>query len=364
MRHGAGRANIIDERTFEIRFQHPEPEFLQNIRMPAFAPLPSEALMAAGSALEAPNRISGSHITWKDTPIGAGPYQIIELNDTDMSIKLEANRFWSKTPEVSTIDLITGSCPEDTDLAIGCSTNPMPTMLTRKQLDIPWAIFGLHFKYGHPMVRDPKFRQAVLYSLDMESLPLPYKKTQTIIPSNWSQWSKLKKRYDPEKAKRLFDDVLSQYSPGKLAMSTTPGIQVRNQSQWIEALVDSLVKAGCPIDIMDADSIRDEVHCFNISGFIPSVASVSTLFALFQEGSGWVPELNERDEIYNSLIDRARTDDSAARLLNEQFISQAYAIPLFEEPASCYINESKIASMNYDYQDISLMPHLVRLYTS
>ena len=179
------------------------------------------------------------------------------------------------------------------------------------------------------------------------------------MPSNWPQWVAPILRRDTNEAKRLFDEVLTQFSPGKLVMSVTGAAQSRNNDQWVEAMVAALNDAGCPIHIVDANSISDEVHCFNISGFLPSVSSPSNLFALFQENSGWVPKLDVHDDIYNDLINQVRTNPSLISDLNERFINMAYAIPLFEEPVSWYWDESKIISMNDDGQDISLMPHLI-----
>ena len=342
----------------------PNVNFLKDIRVGSFALTRRDTVNLPGADLKGPSRSSGSHLSWKTFPVGTGPFRIIDVHDSGSRVILESFETYVST-KLKRVELYTGDYEEDTDLVVGGSVNPQPQKLQIFNLEIPWAIFGFFFKFDHELVQNAEFRRLFANSIrrqDLLSVRKRGKATSTIIPSNWHQWQFLEADLDLETSRLKFETILRGID-SKLALVVPKSLEARNDTSWVDPAIRQLNDAGCPIEAFVDHAPNGYIEVCTISGFIPSVSSGFSLFSLFQEGSGWVPKLSERNVKYDELLQKLKkptTSENEAKLISDcdmQFSAQALAVPLFEEPVTCFLDPQKILSVEKERQDLAMLLH-------
>ena len=355
---------VVDSQTVEIKLLEPNVSFLKDIRVASFSLTRRDTVNFPGADLKGPSRSSGSHLSWKSCPIGTGPFRIIDVHDDGSRVFLEPYKTYVST-KLNRVELYTGDFEEDTDFVVGGSLNPSPQKLQLCNLEIPWAIFGFFFKFDHELVQGAEFRRLFANSIRRQPLLSVRKRgkpTSTIIPSNWQQWRFLETDLNLETSRQRFEDILRGID-FKLALIVPKSLEARNDTSWVDPAIRQLNDAGCPIEVFVDHAPDGYLEVCTISGFIPSVSSGFSLFSLFQEGSGWVPKLSERNVKYDEILQKLKrpsTSENETRLIQDcdtQFAAQALAVPLFEEPVTCFLNPKKIQSVEKERQDLAMLLH-------
>jgi ABC-type transport system substrate-binding protein len=366
---------IADGQTIWIRFKEADKSFLSNIRMPIYSVFPRECMGPPGSLLKSANRNSGSHLAWMKTPVGAGPYKLIEAKEEGKTLIMEAHGGFLKdqiqSNRAKSICLTTGKFEGAGDLLLGYLKNPDPDSYKLQQTNIPWVVFGIYFNFENPLARKDVFRKAVQRSIDSTALAASRaagKPTQTILPSSHPAWATVNSRqtnlHKLNEAKANFQEVLTSTDPDEFVFAVPPTI-LESSPEMIATLEDGFEKAGAPFKAVPASDPRTKSAPFKFSGFIPSIDSAAALFSLFETGGSWVTRLDQLDTTYKDLLKKARThpDRESTQNLDRHFKERAFAIPLFEDPVSCYVKSSDcpIRSLNEKHQDISIMVHSIQI---
>jgi hypothetical protein len=151
---------------------------------------------------------------------------------------------------------------------------------------------------------------------------------------------------DTATAASIFDHLTKQYPEIKhleVQLGTGP------RASWTKVLEENLHQAGLNIHFLSEPKEMNfspgRPIPFIIAGFIPSLSCPTDIFRVFQEGGGWVGQLNQPDKQYHTLLNAPISLESE-NALAQRFYDENYAIPLFETaPRYCY-NQSTILGMN------------------
>ncbi|MEW6055503.1 MAG: ABC transporter substrate-binding protein [Bdellovibrionota bacterium] len=344
-----------------VHLGQPNPYFLETLDDPSFGAVPKEELNTPGSDLIGASPMSGSHLSWKKYPVGAGPYKIT---------KAESDRVFLEklgvvpTQAPNTIEIATGPY-ERADLALGFDENPDEKNLKGVSLCRPWGILGIYFNYDSKLARNERFRQAVSMAVDRKELSKTargLKVTSSILPSNLNKKANANLRSDQAQAKAFFKEVLAE-SDRELSIPIDRKHASSGIAPWMKKLEDQFKRCGLKVRFVISD---DVIHFkmesgapspFRLITFIPGLPRSSMIFQLFRNGSSWVPHLDKLDEVYERLIDKiaetGKEDVRSISRLSELFLKNAYAVPLFEKPLGIWINKERIQTIHEDEQDLS-----------
>lgn len=358
----AGGVSAVDERTVKVLLVEPDPYFALLIKDSFFSIVPREELRPSGSGLTGPSPNSGSHLSWKRHPVGAGPYRVIRTSKDGAEVEVEAAR---EIPEDSPKRIIftTGECDPETDLALGFTVNPQPGRLEKTLVDTPFAIMGLYFNFSHPWARNPLFREAVASAIDaaaVSALIEDARPAHGMIPSNFlkklSRKPALISRFDPRRAAALFKTALGAVPTAPIDIPVGGRFVDGKLPAWLAEIEGQLNRAGLPVRMTPGKGDAPLI----VAGFIPGIADLGQLFSLFREGTGWVSRLDERDALYEDLLKKAaatRDEESREEVIGalfDRFTERAYAVPLYEEPVVLWTNPKRVKSVDAERQGISL----------
>ena len=190
----AGGLAAADRLTATVTLKEPEPSFDLLIKDSFFSLVPREELRPSGSGLRGPSPNSGSHLSWKRHPVGAGPYRIVRTSEGGAAVELEAFKALPKAAP-NRLVLTTGRCGAKADLALGYSTNPRPGLLDKTVVDTPFALMGFNSTSPTrwPGVPGSARRTAAPWTSG-PSAPRPrfLRPARSVIPSNF--WRRLSRK--------------------------------------------------------------------------------------------------------------------------------------------------------------------------
>ncbi len=355
---------VLNDREVDIQLVEAGDDFLADLSLdPSSSIFPIEALKRPGVDLQAESKSSGSHLSWKTHPIGAGVFRIARVENNGACIWLQRVGLGVEH-SVASVRLTTGpDAPKDTDILDGEPANPYLQQLRKVFFPAARGIIGVYFDFSRAIVRDQRFRKAIQLALNPQEFTKFFessKPTSTIIPSNWDTWPTATIQSDLSAAKRLLQAVGNTYDLDDVRLSSLGRPKNGEESAWVKQVIERLREIGLPLKKPPAAT--GELF---FAGFGPSVASASRLFSLFKEGTGWVSKLQQPDTLYNQLLadivgaDKERIRE-LTRQLHEQFTAQVYAVPLVEQPVGYWINPNKIQTLG-EFQDSCLCLNPVRV---
>jgi ABC-type transport system substrate-binding protein len=309
--------------------------------------------------------IAEDHFSWKEFPVGAGPYRIISVANQGHTIVTEHYSGFGALEASAPRRLVFSSTAPtgEIDLAMGDRRNPDPTRLKEVVLDVTGFIWGIYFDYHSRLGANPLFRKAVALAVHRSALIKGVShtyETAEMIPSGFEGRLGIKASYDPNGAKELLRQI-----PGIEEELKVPVAAVDLNSpyySWMTSLSKQLGQVGLNIKIEPQSKPtfdpNDSQSPFFLTGYIPDVPDSFTIFRTFREGEGnpWVARIPERDRIYEALLDedlgKVSAEERRALLtrLGERFQEQQYAVLLFEQKLTYFINPARVAELGEAYQ--------------
>ena len=232
-----------------------------------------------GNLVSVPVIPQGSADAQKTHPVGSGPFQFVNYDESQQVVDLAAfDKYWQGAPQIKELrvraildantlqaELQSGNV----DIASGAS-NLSPdsfkflgqdSNLQVKQF--PGAnIVYLGFNCEHPPLDNVKVRQAIAYAIDRESIVRDLMLGQarvanSILPeSSWAYDAGQKYTYDPQRAKQLLDeagfrdpdgDGPQMRFPKPISFKISSGNAAT--SQFAGVIQNSLKSIGVPVEI-------------------------------------------------------------------------------------------------------------------
>jgi len=214
---GLERVEVIDSHTVRIRFKQEDP--LLELR---FANWMSE--MVCKDAFEA----AGSWEAWLKQPVGTGPYRLAEVRHGDY-IRLEAfDDYWGDKAPAASVTF--KEVPEIAARIAGLKTGEFqiaseltPDQFSLLQADPDTEIAGgpirsirvIIFDENHPLLKDPKMRQALSYAIDRQLIVDALYDGRASVPNGLQMkvfgdlyiGDHQATGYDPDKARQLLKEA-------------------------------------------------------------------------------------------------------------------------------------------------------------
>lgn len=336
---------VLDDRTVEVTLK----------RSDRFFPL---ALSSSRDALVAREALAADHFSWKEAPVGAGPYRVAAFDPGAAWVRLEAfERAVIPAEEGAPRALEVRSALDATkvDFALGTRNNPAPGRLEPVVTEFPVAIPGVYFNYRSPLGADERFRRAVARAVDREALArglATVRPTASIVPSNLATLGTLPPR-DVAEAKRLVQAI-----GGPLKIRVPYAAPLEGENVWIARLAAQLAEVGIELTV-EAVAAKpfdpeDRETPFYFLGFIPDVADPVALYSVFREGGPWIPKLTAPDPQFEGLLEQPADAETEGRL-RARFAERAYAVPLLEQRLVYFVNRQVVRDVSPQGQR-----HLVR----
>lgn len=191
---------VVDDQHLRIRLRYPNPSFLHTLSESYFSLVPSEELKE-------------DYLTWKNLPVGAGPYKVVESDPSASGVLLQRVSEEGKSPKY--IYLTTDDASRATaDLVIWPRRDFSGTHLKKALAKLDDSLTTLMFNFKNELGADEKFRRAISLTLRRQEL---FKDEEgATATTDWlprTFWGRLERAevFDPIQAKKL----LSELSPKK-----------------------------------------------------------------------------------------------------------------------------------------------------
>ena len=232
------RAEKVDEHTIRIVAKRPEPLWETLINMQQLMIMPEKYTKALTGD---PNVAEDADFeAFSLAPVGTGPYKIAQFVPGEKIVWERHDAFWGdKAPfEKVTVSYVPEMASRITALKnkeVDIITNVPPDQLSTIEADSNLKIASdvtplfhiLIFNTQNEVMKDPKFRQAISYAVDRETLNQALWLGKAVVPSThtYKQFGELYMpdvktfEYDLEKAKKLLAE--SSYKGEEIRMDTS-----------------------------------------------------------------------------------------------------------------------------------------------
>lgn len=325
----------ISKYSVGIKLSNPNPALMYSLARSYFSLVPIEEL-------------TKDYKTWKNFPVGAGPFKIVTLDKKNKCIYLEKYTNSPIASKVKKLNFCYSINFEDkkADFIFGKKTPGYEGKLTA----FPTSIQTLEFNYNSPVVNELNFRQYLAKIIYKDFRVDKYsnnKRLLQILPSsNWGRVSteNIEKIYKSSKFK-----LNSKIENLKI-------VSLSQSSSTTNSLKKIFEKNNLDISIIYFDRNSMNYNRLfmdqSIIGFINGLgADVSDPLIFFNMYSTNSPEkyiYPQNDEKYNTLLNKTITSTNfdvtveQIKILGEYFIGQAIAIPILESYTEYSYNNQKI----------------------
>lgn len=329
---------IIDDLTVAVKLKKPDPTFLQTLARPYFSLVARDAL-------------DDSYLAWKGTPVGAGPYRVIETSDGQGRIRIEKTSSQWVGPK--TVDIFTLDTEDQYDLSLA----PTDKMKNGKTLyaELPGSIQTLFLSRLNPLSSDRNFRKALVHAIDREAIAQVTPgstPTWEMLPSRLSKNNAEAKTYDPNKARnfvaKLSKTLISQ--TWKIVAFNGP----KEPAPLIVEIISQLQAIGLKFEYASSpekfrsEKTATEVPIF-ISGRVTDFINPLNTMASFLP-TGHDPFLTfESDEIIESVYQDAMESVTLesrmekVQVLSRQLTEKIVCVPLLERRWPIYYDAKRIS---------------------
>ena len=327
----------LDRRRLRIRLSAPNPSFLHSLARSYFSLVPQEALLP-------------DLYTWKNLPLGAGPYKVTSLNANRSTATLE--RVDSSAGGPARLIVSSASDFKNPDVSI----NEVAGGLDTENLSTVASVTGIYFNYDNELGSNPNFRKAV--SLSIKRRPLisgveSYAMASELLPSPfWGRCTCGGKFSASESTARL----KSLPIPKKLVIPVfNSSFGDKNLGRYLDVLKEQFAAVGLNVSFVGSDKKffdkSDKDVPLRILSLGADLADPLVLFGLFRAGSPMVPHFPAKDQEFDRLYLAAAKASSldkksaAVKALSQYFVENVFAVPLFERRALIGVNGKKIKSI-------------------
>lgn len=327
---------VIDQNTIEIAPSVNPSRFLysMNTEVPALAPRDS---------------FKEDFFTFKDIPMGCGPYRVFSYDEKLKTVGLEKVRADNSGMGPHFVEIYYGDSPDyKAEIVIGPAVSRLKKLDYEKKLDpmylsgnaeTPVAIAVLEFNYTHPAVKNRDFRRAIEFGIGKpdasRAASLP---TDQLIPRGNFGYQTLKPYSNLEEAKKIWSKL-----PASLRNDTYKIIVhgAKDHQEVIEnyrKYTDNLEKIGLKVKLVAEGNMSfTEDRSDAAMGIYGRTTDASPLVTL----SVYMPEDGKKnapaaDKTYVDLMKKAETAEdpiSRSKLihqLTQHIIDEAIVVPLAE----------------------------------
>lgn len=298
------KATVIDDYTVEFTCSKPKPDMIRH-----YVPIVPEHVWSEISPEDAAKGFQNL-----PTIVGSGPFICTEWKKNSY-LKMEANPNWrGPAPKIDEIFFIyftnTDTMVQDLksgniDGAAGLGANQLAQLrnapgITAEAIavdgfnELGFNCYDSEDSKGHPACRDPRFRQALAWAVDLQKgvdlVWLGYSPPgTTIIPPNyykdpdwhWEPPDDVRYTYDPERAKQLLDDAgyldsdgdgIREYQGKPIELSLIARTESNESQQYAKLFAGWFKDVGIKIkiEIMDEGALMDRQYNYEGDTFAPN----------------------------------------------------------------------------------------------
>jgi ABC-type transport system substrate-binding protein len=340
---------VASPKVLLVKMATPNPAFLYTIARPTFSVVPREAL-------------ADDYVTWKDKPIGAGPYEVVAMDRSRVSITVAAVPGVALPERTPRSAIFLGSAAdEDADIELDSRGRTGNRIWQRRfQSERPMAATYMLFNFRTRLGADRQFRRAIAAALDSFDLVLDrpgFRPLGEMLPSPY--WGRLGIRNIPSnrtQARTWLAELGAVQPPGKEAPPLRlPVLGFPLNEDWIVRLVAQLEAAGLAIqpEVSTSKTLApSEADApFKIMSFPADDQDPLVLLSLLRDGSPLQGLHPDGDETYQKLFRAASTAQpldvrvETVRRLSRYIAEEHLILPLFERRGIYSINDQRIASL-------------------
>jgi ABC-type transport system substrate-binding protein len=323
---------VVDDETIEISLTRSHKRFLYNLNAD-FAPM-------------APiSHFKEDLYTFKDTPIGCGPYRIVWSDPKSSLTKLK--RVYGNGPD--SVDLYTDKFgfENKVDIAFGPGIYKMSDYVEKRPGEYrvekntsPASIEILEFNYSLPAANNANFRKAVAYAIDKKNIPTKYKDfrpaNQLITEISYG-YQPIGEYFNQNQARVLFKSLPKSMRDAtyKMVGHGTPG---NDPPDYYKYLADNLRAIGMKIELSLSDSVDLDGPNKDVTMMVWGRLFEADPLTTF---SDYLPEKNRNKAPrsapeYANLFEQAENADSVAskatsiKKMSRHIVEQAFVVPLHE----------------------------------
>lgn len=347
---------VVSPDTLRVTLKKPNPSFLYSLTNPYFSLVPREAF-------------TEDNLTWKDQPVGAGPYVIaskfsngqIELKPKDSTILPMVQIFTQDVAESYDVSIVSLDKPKGTDQVVHSK--------------YPASIWSIFFSNANVLGRDPKFRKAILLGIDVDELAkaedappaselLPkhfWGRTRASRTTNLVEARKLLRSFPPELVGRHWK--VPVFSSGPFSSE---------RKKRLDILSAQFNRLGLTVDFYPSSEKflsyeTAQESPMKLSGRVADLVDPLIMFASFRESSPYKYEKPLKDDEFERRYEvAAAADNMDARVksvsdLSLYTLQNAFVCPLIEDRQKTFFNSAKIASLGSQPQPMTVFLERIQM---
>lgn len=351
---------ILNESSIEVRLKEPNPSFLFSLVNPYFSLVPIEAL-------------KDNYIEWKDMPIGAGPYKVVNgYNEGKVELQY-IGKGTSASPRVNLYTELQDNVSYDVSLI----DDPFNKKLNYEaELSrFPLAIWQISFHNVHALGADVNFRKAVHHALNRADILSGFPEMSSsyeLLPHHFWGRLGLSDPYDLQEAKKFIAKVPKKFLVQELKVPVFAG-KTFTQSQMtrLERIKKNLSEIGVRVSFyptQDKFTSKEQAieSPMKLSGKVADLVDPLIVFSAYRESSPYLydrPILKEQFEDHfkkaAKVIGKEERVDSI-RKLSEFVSSESIVVPIAEQKSIIYFNKDTIKALGYQPQAFTLLVHNIQ----
>ncbi len=332
---------VLDERTVQFKLEEPNAAFLASA-IAELKFLPKHLL--AGQEI-------GDDLPFNRSPIGTGPYELVEWVQGERLVLDWSERYWGEMPCPMTITLLVLPTAQDVAAALEAGEvdlslvvppgevarlTEMPGLYLYKQP--PSAPEVLWFNLDHPVLQDARVRLAIAQAIDVQAFTEEVLQATTepadshITTGSWAREPAATQRpaYDPDAARALLTEA--GYGDGfSVKLAASQGNSYRKD--FVEFAREELARVGINVEVegIELGSGDGNVHEGDFEMMVhsgaPTVPDPDGLYNYFHsrgrhnyghysnpevdrllEEARRIPDLESRRDLYHQVMALLRDD--------------------------------------------------------
>lgn len=211
------KVEAVDPYTVRFTTRYQDPIFEQ--RLAAW----TAQIISKAAYLKAPD-----YNAWRLKPVGAGPYKVDRIVANDAITLSAHDDYWGGKPNAKTVLFkvvpevsarVAGLLAGDYDIASDIPPDQLQVLERAQDIKVVGGPVNNHrviwFDKTHPVLKDPRIRQAMIVSIDRQAIVDAMWEGRTKIPNGlqYDFFGKMylqdfpKYRYDPDQAKKLLKEA-------------------------------------------------------------------------------------------------------------------------------------------------------------
>ncbi|MCB9025396.1 MAG: ABC transporter substrate-binding protein [Bdellovibrionaceae bacterium] len=348
---------VIDNLTVEVNLSSPNPSFLHVLTNPYFSLVPIEELKE-------------DYITWKNVPIGVGPYKVVGQGFKDSHVKLELIDKSIKGP--SSVNIYTFPVSDvKFDIISQGHSDSIKLGYIKEETHKPKSMRTIFFSNSNPLGQDINFKRAIHNLLDRQDFSsdkysiLP---ASQMLPRHFWGRSLDGFKSNLDKAKELINKIPNDLLVKQWEVPFFGANQLSDYHKYIsQKLSSQFSKIGLKVKFVTTTEkfpSKEFVKEFPmwIASMVTDYLDPLIMFSAFRSDSafGFIHPLGRDSVNFDSLYKEAANAKTmeerikSIKSLSEFVKEQAVAVAIGEEKGVYYRNSSTIISLGDQPQPLVL----------